>query len=44
VIIQITLYNPNSQLFISVNLLAEFLSTGGVDVKTRFEPISFQGN
>jgi hypothetical protein len=44
VIIQFSLYNPNSQLFTSVNLLAEFLSTGGIETESRFEPISFQGN
>lgn len=44
VIIQFSLYNPNSQLFISANLLAEFLSTGSVETQSRFEPISFQGN
>lgn len=43
VVIQMTLYNPNTQLFTSVILLAEFLSTGGLDVQSRFEPISFQG-
>ncbi|CAF1071686.1 unnamed protein product [Adineta steineri] len=42
VIIQVNLYNPNSQLFISVNLLTEFLSTGGIDVQSSFQPISFQ--
>jgi len=42
VIIEITLYNPNVQLFTSVILLAEFLSTGGVEASSRFEPISFQ--
>jgi polycystin 1L2 len=44
VIIQCTLYNPNVQMFTSVTLLAEFLSTGGVIPTTRFEPIHFQGS
>jgi len=44
VIIQLSLYNPNSQLFTSVTLLTEFLSTGGIETESRFEPISFQGN
>ncbi|CAF1236915.1 unnamed protein product [Rotaria sp. Silwood1] len=42
IIIQFTLYNSNSQLFISINLLTEFLSTGGIKSQSRFEPISFQ--
>ncbi len=44
VIIQFSLYNPNAQLFTSVILLAEFLSTGGIITQSRFEPISFQSN
>ena len=43
VIIELTLYNANSQLFTSVILLTEFLPTGGVETQSRFEPISFQG-
>jgi hypothetical protein len=43
VIIQMSLYNPNSHLFSSVTLLTEFLSTGGLICQSRFEPISFQG-
>jgi polycystin 1L2 len=43
VIIQCTLYNPNAQLFTSVTLLAELLSTGGIIPTARFEPLSFQG-
>lgn len=43
VIIQLTLYNPNVQLFTAVTLLTEFLSTGGVIPQHRFEPLSFQG-
>ena len=42
VIIQCTLYNPNAQLFTSVTLLIELLSTGGIIPTARFEPISFQ--
>jgi polycystin 1L2 len=41
VIIQFSLYNPNIELFTSVILLAEFLSTGGVYPQSRFEPVSF---
>ena len=43
VIIQISLYNPNVQMFTSVTLLAEFLSTSGVFPSSRFEPIHLQG-
>jgi polycystin 1L2 len=42
VIIQCTLYNPNAQLFTSVTLLIELLSTGGIIPTARFEPINFQ--
>ena len=41
VIIQMSLYNPNSQLFTSVTLLTEFLSTGGILSHARFEPFDF---
>jgi len=44
VIIQFSLYNPNSQLFTSIILLAEFLSTGGIETQSRFEPIYFQSH
>ena len=44
VLVQLTLYNPNVQLFTSVKLLAEFLPTGGVDTQSSFRPISFQRN
>ena len=42
VIIQISLYNPNAQLFTSVTLLTEFLSTGGITPQSRFEPFGFR--
>ena len=42
VIIQFPLYNPNVQLFTSVTLVVEFLSTGGLYPQSRFEPLSFQ--
>ena len=42
VIVQFTLYNPNVQLFTSVILLAEFLTTGGIETQFSFQPISFQ--
>lgn len=41
IFIQMTLYNPNVQLFTSVTLLSEFLSTGGVFTSNRFEPFQF---
>ncbi|CAF4044663.1 unnamed protein product, partial [Rotaria sp. Silwood2] len=40
VIIQMSLYNPNVNLFISVTILAEFLPTGGIYPSARVEPIS----
>lgn len=43
IFIQMTLYNPNVQLFTSVTLLSEFLSTGGVFPSARFEPLQFYG-
>jgi hypothetical protein len=43
VIIQLTLYNPSVQLFTSVTLLLEILSTGGMSTSARFQPISFVG-
>ena len=41
VIIQLSLYNPNVELFTSVTFLTEFLSTGGVHTQARFEPMNF---
>ncbi len=41
IIIQLSLYNPNIQLFTSVTLLSEFLSTGGIYSQSRFEPMNF---
>ncbi len=43
IIIQLSLYNPNAQLFTSITFLLEFLSTGGIDSQARFEPIDFYG-
>ena len=43
IIIQLSLYNPNVQLFTSVTFLSEFLSTGGIDSQSRFEPLNFYG-
>ena len=37
IIIQLTLYNPNVQLFTSVTLLAEFFTTGGVFPSSDFQ-------
>ena len=42
VIIQLTLYNPNVQLFTAVTFLVEFLATGGIYPQTRFQPFNFQ--
>ena len=39
VMIQISLYNPNIQMFTSVTMLVEFLSTGSLIATARFEPI-----
>ena len=44
IFLQISLYNPNVELFTSVTFLIEFLSTGGVYPQYRFEPINFYGN
>ena len=41
VIVELTLYNPNSELFTAVTLLAEFLPSGGVESNSRFEAVSF---
>jgi hypothetical protein len=43
IIIQLSLYNPNVELFTSVTFLTEFLSTGGIDPQSRFEPLVFYG-
>lgn len=43
VIIQLSLYNPNVQMFTSVTLLVELISSGGVFPTARFEPLNFQG-
>jgi hypothetical protein len=43
ILIQLTLYNPNTQLLTSVTLLMEMLSTGGIRPSARFEPIQFYG-
>jgi hypothetical protein len=42
VIIQFNLYNPNVQLFTSITLLIEFLSSSGLSTESYFEPFSFQ--
>ncbi|CAF4053998.1 unnamed protein product, partial [Rotaria sordida] len=41
IFIQLTLYNPNVQLFTSVTFLTEFLSTSSIIPTARFEPINF---
>lgn len=40
VIIQMSLYNPNVNLFIFVTILAEFLPTGGIYPTARVEPMT----
>jgi hypothetical protein len=40
VIIQLSLYNPNVNLFIYVTILAEFLPTSGVLTSASIEPLS----
>ncbi|CAF3833588.1 unnamed protein product [Adineta steineri] len=42
VIIEFSLYNPNVQLFTSITLLTEFLSTGGIYPQYDFQPFSFE--
>lgn len=42
IIIQMSLYNPNIQLFTSVTLLVEVISTGQLISSSRFEPIDLQ--
>jgi hypothetical protein len=44
IIIQLSLYNPNADLFTSATFLIEFLSTGGIDPQSRFEPMNFYSN
>ena len=44
IFIQMSLYNPNVQLFTSVMILAEILSTGGINPTARFEPMNFTGD
>ena len=44
VIIQISLYNPNVNLFVSLTILTEFLATGGLAPQSRIEPFSHQSN
>ena len=43
VFIDLSVFNPNVQLFTAVTLLVEILSTGGVHPYSRFEPVSFLG-
>ena len=44
VFIQLSLYNPNVQLFTSVTFLTEFLATGSIHSQARFEPIHVYGS
>lgn len=44
VLIQLSLYNPNINTFISVTILAEFLSTGQIIPSARIEPINLESN
>ena len=43
ILIDLTLYNPNAQLFTSMTLIVEILATGGFFPSARFEPIQFYG-
>jgi polycystin 1L2 len=47
IIIEMTLFNPNVELFTSIRFVTEFFSTGGVFVQSHFDPIDlhnqFQG-
>ncbi|CAF1675262.1 unnamed protein product, partial [Adineta ricciae] len=43
ILIQMSLYNPNIQMFTSVSFLLELLPAGGVSPSTRFEPFYVQG-
>jgi polycystin 1L2 len=42
IIIQMSLYNPNIGMFISVTFLIEFLSSGKIFSSSRFEPFNIQ--
>ena len=44
VIIQMSLYNPNVNLFIFVTIIAEFSPSGGVSPSARVEPLSLLEN
>jgi hypothetical protein len=44
IFIQLTLYNPNVQLFTSITLLVEFLATSSIYPSALIEPINFYGN
>jgi hypothetical protein len=44
VFIELTLYNPNVELFTSVTFLTEFLSSSSIDPTAHFEPINFYSN
>ena len=43
ILIDLTLYNPNAELFTSVTLIVEILSTGGFHPSARFKPLQFYG-
>ncbi len=43
VIIQMSLYNPNVELFTSATFLIELLAAGGISTTARFEPMDFYG-
>ncbi len=44
VIIQMSLYNPNVNLFIFVTIVAEFSPSGGVSPSARVEPLALLEN
>ena len=41
IFIQLTLFNPNVQLFTSIRFQTEFLSVGSIDLHATFQPIQF---
>lgn len=44
IIIELTSYNPNVQLFTSAKLTSEFLSTGKITTTTDIQPVNFFGS
>jgi polycystin 1L2 len=42
IIIEMSLYNPNIEMFTCVTFVIEFLSSGGISSSSRFEPFNIQ--